>query len=372
MSRRVPLSHHTDDSGLLSIDFLAGFTIFMLAFIIVATMMSGLVVSLQSRTVDYDAVAYRTSVILVEDPGEGGFPPAKSNEWQLNDITKPEQRDYIKRLGLSLDRNVPGLLQSEKINEFFDSSSDSTTCSLSQSFCYPKDYRDKLIFGDYPYSFNISLRNLNDPLSSIQSVGDPIGDTTQNKYGYIKRLVKIKQPGATGATMNLTTTNSTGLPNYSNETTVRMEFSKLYSQLNPFYRIDPLNENIKIGLQNLTIPSTHMTQSPLVLVYPPGGGGSTALPLPLNSPTIIVHDNSGNPNSIFPVAMGNYTGSTGSYLEIEDGFFKRIGLDEFSVVEIKMVFDKNISTGYFPTYTFDYTTASLAPPEEAVLEVRIW
>ena len=56
-----------NESGQLSLDFLAGFTIFILGFIIVITMASGLLVGLQSRTIDYDAVAYRTAVILVED-----------------------------------------------------------------------------------------------------------------------------------------------------------------------------------------------------------------------------------------------------------------------------------------------------------------
>ena len=63
-----------DDSGILSIDFIAGFTIFMIAFIIVVTMVSGLLVSLQSRTIDYDALAYRTGVILTEDAGDPAGP----------------------------------------------------------------------------------------------------------------------------------------------------------------------------------------------------------------------------------------------------------------------------------------------------------
>jgi len=57
----------TNDSGQISIDFLVGFTIFIIGFIFVITLMSGLLVGLQSKTIDYDAVAYRTGVILVED-----------------------------------------------------------------------------------------------------------------------------------------------------------------------------------------------------------------------------------------------------------------------------------------------------------------
>ena len=60
----------TEDSGNLSIDFLVGFTIFLIAFIWVVSMIPGLLIGLQAYTIDYDAVAYRTGVILVEDPGE--------------------------------------------------------------------------------------------------------------------------------------------------------------------------------------------------------------------------------------------------------------------------------------------------------------
>ena len=57
MRRRVALSHYTDDAGQLSIDFIVGFTIFMIAFIIVVTMASGLLIGLSSKSIDYDSVA---------------------------------------------------------------------------------------------------------------------------------------------------------------------------------------------------------------------------------------------------------------------------------------------------------------------------
>ena len=56
MSRRVALSHYIDDKGQLSIDFIVGFTIFMIAFIIVVTMASGLLIGLSSQSIDYDSV----------------------------------------------------------------------------------------------------------------------------------------------------------------------------------------------------------------------------------------------------------------------------------------------------------------------------
>jgi len=69
----------TDETGTLSIDFLAGFTIFLLALIWVLSMIPGLLIGLQSYTIDYDAVAYRTGVILVEDPGWPASPGWETN-----------------------------------------------------------------------------------------------------------------------------------------------------------------------------------------------------------------------------------------------------------------------------------------------------
>ena len=60
----------TKDSGALSIDFIVGFTIFLIAFIWVVSLVPGLLINLQGFTIDYDAVAYRSGVILAEDPGE--------------------------------------------------------------------------------------------------------------------------------------------------------------------------------------------------------------------------------------------------------------------------------------------------------------
>jgi hypothetical protein len=157
----------TDESGNLSIDFLVGFTIFMLAFVWVVSMVPGMLIGLQSRTIDYDAVAYRTGVILVEDPGWPASPAWESyTDGQKNEIT---------RFGLAVSKDSPNMLSEDKINRFF--------CT---SFIYPDDYHTKAIFGDYDYSFNISVLDVE--RNQIRSVGDVLPDG----YGYIRRLAKIK------------------------------------------------------------------------------------------------------------------------------------------------------------------------------------
>jgi hypothetical protein len=329
---------------------MVGFTIFMIAFIFVATMMSGLLINLLSRTVDYDAVAYRTGVVLVEDPGEPRYYVGSAENWHLLDLSIPLERDTLKRLGLSLERYSPGYLQQQKVDKFFQYDS-SILCSGSDSLCYPDDYRKKLIFGDYPYSFNITLRKLDE--LTIYSVGE----ISPPHYGYTRRLVKIKQPGAS---MALNVTNWT-----SQYVIVRMEFSELYSLANPLYRVDPLNEKTTILLRNFTIPNTAMQSTPFIYVYPPTGGSPTPLMIPGSSPTVLIYDSPGFRCTSYPCLMSNI-----SYVEVEEGFFKRINLDEFSLIEINMTFNQTVSEGF--AYNFNYTTSTLSPAETAVLEVKIW
>ncbi|MDD4136502.1 MAG: hypothetical protein PHT99_01225, partial [Methanoregula sp.] len=136
----------SDDSGTLSIDFLTGFTIFMISFIWVATMVSGLFIGLKAYPIDYDAVAYRTGVILVEDPGasgaEGIIGPQGILPWEF----QPNKRD-VARFGLAISRDTPNILNGNKLDRFF----------CTTTFSYPEDYQSRVIFGDYPYHFNISL-----------------------------------------------------------------------------------------------------------------------------------------------------------------------------------------------------------------------
>ena len=161
----------TDDSGTLSIDFIAGFTIFLLAFIWVLSMVPGLLVNLQGYTIDYDAVAYRTGVILVEDPGWPASPPWES-----------QQNFSVTRFGLAVTRDTPNILSQEKVDRFFSDT------SVYGAFAYPDDYHQRVIFGDYPYRFNISLLDVE--TNKLQSVGDVV----PKGYGYIRRVVKIKGP----------------------------------------------------------------------------------------------------------------------------------------------------------------------------------
>jgi len=225
-----------NDSGLLSIDFLAGFTIFMIAFIISVTMVSGYFVGLESYKIDYNGVAYRTGVILVEDPG---YTTAGQTAWETND---KDHTGNILRLGLAysddplgFSRNNPNILSSIKVNKFFDKT----------YFPTPADYQNRLIFGDRPYNFNISLRSLDGPPYSYNNYTT---DSTPQDYGYIRRVVKIREPGITQVDAYTFNTSTADGPS---TLSIPLNFSALYSKNAP-YMIDPLQEPVVINITNFS------------------------------------------------------------------------------------------------------------------------
>ena len=217
----------TDDSGALSIDFIVGFTIFLIAFIWVISLVPGLLINLQGYTIDYDAVAYRTGVILVEDPG---WPSEPTSPWE-SQIDKT----FIKRFGLAISRDTPNILSQEKVNRFF----------CTTDFVYPADYKQKVIFGDYPYGFNISLYDIE--RNESQSKGDVLPEG----YGYIRRLVKIK--GASNTTIDGSKYKNTDQNVTSHRFSILINTPQLYDKVTDLsYQIDPASDQIMINITNLS------------------------------------------------------------------------------------------------------------------------
>jgi hypothetical protein len=175
------------EAGLLSIDFLVGFTIFMLSFIMVVTLVSGLFVGLQTQTLDYDAVAYRTGVILTEDPGAAVSKIGVSQvapdafAWEL--IPKAYQNTNILRMGLGL----PKYYYDTPTNVWLENKE----TTFFSSFASDDFYRSKLIFGDYPYRTSIALKQEGGASSSF-------GETAPDNgyYGYIDRVGLTKRPSS--------------------------------------------------------------------------------------------------------------------------------------------------------------------------------
>jgi hypothetical protein len=235
------------DSGQSQIDFLVGFSIFILSLVVVATMVPSLLVGLQRTTaIDYDAVAYRTAVVLVEDPGEPFDPDTYGqNDRDPWDFILLDNLRMMKgvRFGLAQSRQTPNILSPHKIERFFDPA------------LTPTDFKNYLIFGDIEYGFNVTLVNLY--TGTVKSVGSPYPN---GGYGYIRRYVKIRN--YTNATVDNSTHLEFNLSERPNPDTatrtfdILLDWTYLYRDqakmpYSPAYVIDPTRDPLVINITGL-------------------------------------------------------------------------------------------------------------------------
>jgi len=336
----------------MSLDFLAGFTIFILALIVVASMVPGLLIGLQSSGIDYDAVAYRTGVILAEDPG-WPVPPASTVPWEQLDVA---YKDQIDRIGLAVSRDTPNILSSGKIEAFFNTG----------FFSYPEDYRERVIFGDYPYSFNISLKKIG--AGSVDRLGEPL----PLGYGYIRRVVMIKEPAEAVLDGELSHVDSPGGQNF----TVRLNCTQLLNpSISPAYRIDPRVENITIKMTNFrSYLLDPITPTPATLrnvtFYRASSPGSSFSRVPFSYDSL-------NPEKYdFAVDGVQVELDPAPGIQVYDTFSLTIRpgslpIDENSVIEIRFAFyDATPATNI--AGTFDYSDVSPPALTPAVMEVAVW
>lgn len=361
----------TDDSGNMSIDFLVGFTIFMITFIWVATMVPGLFIGIQSHTIDYDAVAYRTGVILVEDPGAVGSLATGNLPWEFQN----DKRD-VARFGLAISKDTPNILDENKVNRFF----------CSTAFSYPEDYQKRVIFGDYPYRFNISLRAVGE--DTIRSVGDVVPDN----YGYIRRDVKIKGPSNT--TIGKTMINAHAYHNTENVTLNEFRIvinsshlltGKVGEIVNPngdtAYRINPNGERIVINI-------TDLDETRNTVAHPESYNVSLS-----DVKFYQTHTGDSNLYAFSPVAaFENYTyvnwSATGVKppVEIKDsnlsmvfepGFFS--STDKYGAIYINLTFklmpdQQYLNNTHTRPFDYNYNPVNVTQPalKDAVMEVAVW
>lgn len=337
----------------MSLDFLAGFTIFMLALIMVVSMVPGLLAGMESSGIDYDAVAYRTGVILVEDPGWPVYPP-----WEMNN---PAQKDEIERIGLAVSKDTPNVLLSTKIEKFFEA-----------GFFTAEDYRSKAIFGDIPYSYNISLRSLDGAYD--KETGNPLPPG----HGYIRRVVKIKEPGVAEIGYDSRYNDTTLDPSIPRTFTVRLNFSELLDpERGPAYRIDPRTEPVNVRItdfgaylpanDNATLRSVKFLKMDPTTPNP-GFTDVTNLLEGLDLYTLTID---GSPYDLTPDAevSGNIS------LVLKPATVSLFTMDQNSILDIRFVFDDDPDpqrTTLNGTCLYNYDNVPLSPLKTAVLEVAIW
>lgn len=367
-----------NDDGNLSIDFLAGFTIFMIAFIWVATMIPGLFVNVRGTQIDYDAVAYRSGVILTEDPG---WQVDGTSEWEkIEDDRAPEE---VTRIGWAISKDNPGILSAVKINRTF----------CATAFSYPDSYQSKIIFGDMPYRFNISVLTNG---TYYQSLGDV---RPNGAYGYIRRVVKVKE-------MSNSTIDAYFFASRDNST--RHTFSPelnitdlLFKETNLAYQINPRQESTAINITNISslikinenalgVPSTDINgvnqiklidvnitrlnpSEPLVAIPPFGhevyvdGKSTPEIPSELNQ--IPVSDSvSILFNSSFFGEEGKTTDASRVFVNFTFGLYNSSGVVPIAGRCINSTDEKTHA------FRYDYGSPWVNEPrlEPAIVEVAIW
>ncbi|MDD3111842.1 MAG: hypothetical protein PHU26_06065 [Methanofollis liminatans] len=350
-----------NDDALMSIDFLAGFTIFLLSLIVAAGMVPGMLAGLQSATIDYDGVAYRTSVILAEDPG-----------WWFNDVTmsgsshwegERTAMDRVERMGLGISKRLPNILSEGKIEAFF-----------STAYAYPDDYRDRVFFSEIPYSFNITLKA--DDGAFAYHLGD---GTPEGEYGSIRRAVLVKN--ASEATLDFSNGNVLNAyadpataPGATSTFSVSLNFTDLLAP-SPAYRIDPFGERITITLENLNRTfygnSTKAKLSRVTLWRWSTGPLPSPVPpdLPDANSRLYVDGVRINTTSPPVEVENNLT------VVLEPGFFTGKA-SETSTMDLTLTFANapGINTTIESTFIYTPTNGNVTMPplKPAVLEVAVW
>lgn len=318
------------ESGTLSIDFTIGFAVFMIGFIFVATLVGGLLIGLQSKTIDYDAVAYRTSVILVEDPGEPRIDPYAVNPDPL-DLSWEQIKDPvgITRLGLLYSKEHPGVLSGEKVDRFFKPDEFTNT-----------EYQDRLLLsqsGQYPYHFQIRLSGFPNA-GDIKMVGDP---DPPSSTGYMKRAVYIK-----GYSMPIILNQPFEYVN------VLLSLSEIQSDRGALYGINPRLEPIEIFID--IDPAVLPLDLINVFLTPP------------DDPSFIYAEK-------IPVQIGSAATSdsyTISVNEVTDNIKLRFRPDYFSGYAVE---DVVLHFQFAPPPAGDLDETYVPPPLTiATLEVKIW
>jgi hypothetical protein len=328
------------DSGQLSLDFIIGFAIFLIGFIFVATMISGLLVGLQSKTIDYDAVAYRTGVILAEDPGwvTGAADPYN---WQNVDFCP--NKSTIERLGLSISRSYPNTLLQTKVDKFFDYS----TSPICDKFYFsgsrsPDDYNSKMMLkGDYIYEFNILVKNISPGYEYTRGIGNPAPASS----GYIRRVVQIKRPNASAIIPLYSGVNSTNISTVS--------FDNSLINKGPIYQIDPYEDQMTINLTNISsivLEQTWMEDD-----------NGNKYPISTSSPTVHIW----NGTALINLTVNN-TIPNNTQIIIDPGYFNSLpGLP----LSLRMRFNNSSAGSSIPV---DYSLVARPEIFPAVMEVRIW
>jgi hypothetical protein len=211
------------DKGQVCMDFLIAITIIAFGIVILLSQIPMLFAPFQTVATDIQPVAYRTSMILVEDGGIYELDENITSKWEDpegNGWNYTQNRDFltnyrsnVKRIGLAMSASggsssedvVQNNLSKDKIDALHDWWNDSTEGNSSLII---QKLGLNVTYNNIPlnYSYNISLKAFNESYiwnitsdEALLQIGDPIPETAIT-VERIERIVAIDK--------------TTGLSNY--------------------------------------------------------------------------------------------------------------------------------------------------------------
>jgi hypothetical protein len=244
-----------------------------------------------------------------------------------------------------------------------------------------------VIFGDIPYSYNFSL-NISNPDGSYEpkQAGDPLPPG----YGYIRRVVKIKEPGVAvidGNSRPEYIIPDPSAPEWQTSTarnfTVRLNFSQLLDpSVSPAYRIDPRTEPVSVTITNfeaylnITEPSMDATlHNVTFLKMDPTRPNPRFTRIPFSYDTIdpnlytLYVNGTSDLHSLQPDVPVKSSIS----LVLKPAATSLFTLDQNSILDIRFNFENDPpQTNITGTHLYDYVNVTRTDLKPAVLEVAIW
>jgi len=233
-----------------------------------------------------------------------------------------------------------------------------------------------VIFGDYPYSYNISLSSGND----LWQTGDPLPPG----YGYIRRVVKIKEPSVAEINESISSayTIDPSAPEWQNSTarnfTVRLDFGHLLDPtVSPAYRIDPRIEPVNVTITNFDayLNNTYDSATLKSVTFQKAEPDSPPVPLRWLSyseeePDLYTLHLDEDSHSLTPNEPVNSSIS----LVLKPAFMTFMGPN--SILDIRFNFeeeeDEPPHTNIAGTFPYNYDNVNSPPLKTGVLEVAIW
>jgi hypothetical protein len=157
-----------DDDGQMTLDYLAGLVIFLMAILYIVAAIPGIFMPYQNNAVDLSSVVYRTSALLVEDPGY--YIPTGSylgfTQWEATQ----NNTNNLSRIGLASSKYTPGIISLKKIN------------ALDVNVSYEESRKRLGLLNTVPYDYSLEITWI-DRDGNVKTMTKPNATETSGPVG---------------------------------------------------------------------------------------------------------------------------------------------------------------------------------------------